>query len=555
MTRSSSIEQKLSDGRSDELLRGQKGLHVFSMVMSYQDTYNIRFLSRNVMQAISGYDDQLKHVMFQIKAHISPIGKKNMPLSMTSLPPLSFNNLRDLGLADMKNDEMSYVRERVLLSSKDKNQISFSISKPSKLRLFLKSLVTGVSIKSVYITNDSGAKIDGKIVQKLFNEIDVSYTLQNSGNYILVIDTASKSKKFSDFFMKLEIETKLSRSQCDHQNIPEFDKIAIRAKRSEATQETHYYVGNNMFRNIYHLGQKQVGNPTDFYKVDLPDNKGNNYFVIPFTLKEASNLVTVNLFHDFAEDLIKLYIIGNEDPKDLFDIIRDQKRVQDHSNIPEVESIYQSKSLLYFDGIEKQFMPKGDYKLVIMNMDPSTDGGSKACLTFSLAIYVEEQLKKRESKNKSGMIISSYDETSDSLDESVIESMTLCQSSFLFDDVFMAPLTINGGYLSIDGLYRFDNDERKKKVMLDVSTNSVIYVKITDQFNQMEQLEMSLNVIIPNKKNPMNDIIKAVANKKADKESESISEKYVEVQQFVKKGRYQIDLSQSVFETDTELFP
>ena len=556
-SKTTSLEQKLNSGKTDELLRGQKGLHVFSMVMSYQDTYDVRFLSRNAIKDITGFDDQLKHVIFQMKVYISPIGKTSIPLTMTSLLPPSFDNLRDLGIVDNKNNELNYVRERLLFSTKDTNEVKFTISKPSKARLFLKSLITGVSIKAAYIKDSSGNKVTGNIVEKSFNELDIGYNLENSGSYTLTIVALSKKKKFADFFMKFEVEHKISRSKCDSENIPKFDDIAITAKRSEATQETHYYVGNNMFRNIYHLGQKQVGSPTEIFKLSLPGDDNRNYKVIPFSLKAASNLVTVNLFHDFAEDLLKLYIIGkSEDPKDLFDLIRDQKKTGDHSNVPDVESIYQSKTLQYFDGIEKQFIPKGDYQLVIMNMDPQTDSGSRACVLFTMSIYVEEELKKSDSKKKSGMLVSSSDQIDDGLDESVIESMTLCQSGFVFDKIFVNPLKVNGGYLSIDSIYRFDNDEKdKKRIILEVNTNSVIYVKATDIYDQMQELEMSLNVMMPNQKNPTNEIVKAIVSKKADKESELISEKYVELQKFVKSGKYQIDLSKSVFEVDTDLFP
>lgn len=311
-----------------------------------------------------------------------------------------------------------------------------------------------------------------------------------------------------------------------------------------------------MFRNIYHLGQRQIGSPEDVYSVNLPSNDGRNYAVIPFTLKEQANVVTVNLFHDWAEDLVKIYIIpSDEDAKDLFDIIRDQKQLGDHSNIPDVETILQSKTLEYYEGIEKQFLAKGDYKLIIMNMDPSTDRGSKVCMSFTMSIYVEEQLKKRESKKKTGMVISSYDQVDDTLDEAVIESMTLCQSTFLFNDMYRNPLKVNGGVLSIDSVYRFDNDERGKRIVLDVDTNSVIYVKVTDIYNQVTELEVGLNVIMKNKYDPMNDIGKIVTSKRAEKESKNFAEKFVEIQQFVKQGIYLIDLSKSVFEVDTSLFP
>ena len=80
-TRTSSIEQKLSSGQTDQLLRSQKALHVFSMVMSYKDSYDIRFLSRNVLGKISGYNDTLSHAMFQMRVHINPIGKADSSIN------------------------------------------------------------------------------------------------------------------------------------------------------------------------------------------------------------------------------------------------------------------------------------------------------------------------------------------------------------------------------------------------------------------------------------------------------------------------------------------
>ena len=181
-----------------------------------------------------------------------------------------------------------------------------------------------------------------------------------------------------------------------------------------------------MFRNIYHLGQRQMGVPRSISQINLPSNDGNNYIVIPFSLTNPSNLITVNLFHDWSEFLIKMYVLPKaEDPKDLFDIIRDQKMAGDHSNINEINSIYQSKTLEYFDGIEKQFMAMGDYNLIIMNMDPETDTAQKRCMQFTLSVYIEEELQKKESKRSSGMLVDIFDEVGEELDEAVIETMTL----------------------------------------------------------------------------------------------------------------------------------
>ena len=217
----------------------------------------------------------------------------------------------------------------------------------------------------------------------------------------------------------------------------------------------------------------------------------------------------------------------------------------------DIESIYQSRTLEYFDGIEKQFLPMGDYSLVIMNMDPSSDNSQKRCMHFTLSVYVEEEIKKKESKRTSGMLISESDQNDDALSEAVIESMTLCQNTFIFDEIYKNQIKVNGGILSIDSVYRFDNDERKKRVELDIDTNSVIYIQVTDLYGVIQTLEVSLNVVLPNKNSPYEHDIKVVANKK----SESKLFQSIEIQQFVKKGKYQIDLSKSVFDVNTDLFP
>jgi hypothetical protein len=555
-TKDSSQERKMSAGQTDQILRGKKGRRTYSMVMSANDQYNIQFLSRNVMDKITGFDDQLKHVMFQVKVQIIPVLTTSNSLSMTSILPMTFNNLRDMGISEAKNYEMIFFREKIMLLAKQINTVSFNLAKPSKVRLYLKSLVSGVGIQSVYINNSSGQKMTGNIIENKFNEFDFSHTINDAGDYTLNILVNSKKLKSGEFFMKLEVKEVIERTQCSGEKIPSFDDLAIVSKKSDTTQETHYYVGNLMFRNVYHLGQRQIGNPTDLYMINLPGDDHKNYKVIPFELKSASNLVSVNLFHDWAEDLVKLYILNDkEDPQDLFDVIRDQKKVGDHSNIPELTSIFQSKTLEYFDGIEKQFIPKGKYKLVIMNLDTTTDQAKNSCMQFSMSIYVEEQLKKRESKNKTGFLVDRYEQTSDSLNEAVIETMTLCQSSFVFNDMFLKPILVNGGYLSIDAVYRFDNDERWKKVMIQTFKSSVIYIRMTDIYNQAKSLEISLNVVLQDKKNPENEVVKVITAKKADKGMRNISEKYVEIQQFVKDGRYLLDFSKTVFDVDTDLFP
>ena len=204
-TRTSSLEQKLSTGQVDQLLRSQKALHVFSMVMSYQDTYNIKFLSRNTLGKITGYNDTLSHAMFQMRVHINPIGKL-IPLSMTSLLAPTFDNLRDLGIEGMKYYEMNYYRERVLLANFDQNKVTFSPQRFSQLRIYLKSLVKGVSIKSIEIYTQTGNKLKSTVVEKTFSEYDISFKFKSSEKYTLIIETRAKKKSFSDFFLKLEVE-------------------------------------------------------------------------------------------------------------------------------------------------------------------------------------------------------------------------------------------------------------------------------------------------------------------------------------------------------------
>ena len=40
-----------------------------------------------------------------------------------------------------------------------------------------------------------------------------------------------------------------------------------------------------MFRNIYHLGQKQIGTPDEIFEISLPTEDEKNYVVVPFSLK------------------------------------------------------------------------------------------------------------------------------------------------------------------------------------------------------------------------------------------------------------------------------
>ena len=249
---------------------------------------------------------------------------------MTSLLISSFDNLRDLGIEGMKYYEMNYYRERVLLANYDQNSITLTPQKHSKLRVYLKSLVNGVSIKSINVLDSLGNSLKATIVEKTFGEYDVLFEFPNTEKYTLVFETRAKKKSFSDFFLKLEIEDNYVRAACNEPKIPDFNQIAVKAKRSDTTQESHYYVGNQMFRNIYHLGQRQIGVPRSISQINFPTDDGSNYAVIPFSLTNPSNLMTVNLFHDWSEFLVKLYILPKlESPQDLFEIIRDQKLTGD----------------------------------------------------------------------------------------------------------------------------------------------------------------------------------------------------------------------------------
>jgi hypothetical protein len=373
-SKSSSIEQKLLAGKTDELLRSQKALHVFSMVMSHKDSYTMEFLSRNLMGNITGFDGQMKFAMFQMQIKLMPLGKGQNPASMTTILPKTFNNLRDLGISGIKNNEMRYFRERVFLSTTERNSIDLEITEPSKIRYYLKSLIKGVSIKRAYLKNASGTEVQGYIVEKTFDDVDISYDLTTPGTYTLYVSIGAKKAKFGDFFWKLELQPKTTSQKCPSENIPKFNDIVITSKVSSTTQETHYYIGNSMFRNIYHLGQKQVGTPNDVFKVNFPTSGGKNFIVLPFTLEKADNLLTVNIFHDWAEDLIKIYILtGSEEAQDLYDVIQNQKKIGMNVNVQDIDSIVQSNPLEYFEGIEKQFLNKGEYKLVIMHMDTNEE--------------------------------------------------------------------------------------------------------------------------------------------------------------------------------------
>ena len=548
-TRSSTIEKKLTSGQTDQMLRSQKALHTFSMIISYKDVYNVQFLSRNMIQNVTGLEDKLKQVYFQIKVQINPISKKEVPLTMTSLLPKSYNNLRDLGVLNLKYNNFIFVREKILLKTTDKNSVTLNVQNPSKMRLFFKSNTNGASLKSVYLSDPSGNQIESTIVQKNFNEIDISFNIKSAANLTLTIEVQAKKLKNAVFFMKLELDNSSTRKSWDKETAPDFESIAITSKRSDTTQETHYYLGTSLFRNVYHLGQRQLGSPKELYKVNLPTSAGKNFAVIPFTLKSDANFVTVNLFHNWVNDLVKIYIIGaSEDPSDLFSVIRDQKETGDHSNISEKEkSILQSKSLPYFEGIEKAYLVKGDYKLIIMSMDPSTDTLASSWFGFSISIYVEEELKRRDSKAKSSIQVSEYSQVDDNVDEAIIESLTLCQHSFIFEDIFKYPLRVNGGILSIDSIYRFDNEERYKRIELEVNSNSVIHVKATDFYNEIPKLEISLVSILETN-------AKLITSAKAEI-SKTSPEKYVEILRYVKKGKYVLDLSSSVFDYDTSMYP
>jgi hypothetical protein len=54
---------------------------------------------------------------------------------------------------------------------------------------------------------------------------------------------------------------------------------------------------------------------------------------------------------------------------------------------------------------------------------------------------------------------------------------------------------------------------------------------------------------------PEYESAKVITSKKQDKETGNFSEKYVEIQQFVRKGTYLFDFSKTVFDIDTDLFP
>jgi hypothetical protein len=169
-----------------------------------------------------------------------------------------------------------------------------------------------------------------------------------------------------------------------------------------------------------------------------------------------------------------------------------------------------------------------------------------------MSIFIEE-IAKSDSSKETGLMMSSSDQEDDADD--VIESLTLCQYSFIFAEIFKSPLKVNGGVLSIDSIYRYDNDERSKKIEFEIKLDSVFYVKITDVYNQMKELDISMLTSVPSKKASTEDDIKIVASKRADQKMKSITEKSVEIQKFVKPGKYFLDFTKSVFDLNTDLFP
>ena len=95
--------------------------------------------------------------------------------------------------------------------------------------------------------------------------------------------------------------------------------------------------------------------------------------------------------------------------------------------------------------------------------------------------------------------------------------------------------------------FRFDNEERYKKIELEVNTNSVIHIKATDFYNEIPKLEIALVSVTDSKAN-------LITSSKAEKSSK-YPEKYAEILRFVKKGKYIFDLSNSVFDYDTSMYP
>ena len=139
----------------------------------------------------------------------------------------------------------------------------------------------------------------------------------------------------------------------------------------------------------------------------------------------------------------------------------------------------------YYEGIEKQLITKGNYKLVIMNMDTSALESTPKCVSFAMSIYLEELLPKKDSRDKTAMQFGMMLDVDESTEEAVKEFISVRQYSFIFPEIFRNLIRLNGGILSIDSIYRFDNDERWKQVELLIDTNSVIYIKVTDIYNQM----------------------------------------------------------------------
>jgi hypothetical protein len=184
------VSKKLESGKTDELLREQKATHVFSAVLSNKDNFNIKFLSRNVMDNIESYQDQLKYVIFQMRIQLNAIVMSNPPLSMTSLLPATFNNFRDLGTHGTNFEDLRYYREHLLLESNE-NVINFEIIKPSIARLYLKSLNKNFAINSIGMKSGD-TRVKGNAIHRNFMLFDISYNLENSGNYTLTIKITSK---------------------------------------------------------------------------------------------------------------------------------------------------------------------------------------------------------------------------------------------------------------------------------------------------------------------------------------------------------------------------
>jgi hypothetical protein len=289
--------------------------------------------------------------------------------------------------------------------------------------------------------------------------------------------------------MRLELQSKADRSACTKdQKIPDYKDITMKSKKSDYTQESHYFLGNSMFRNVYHLGTKKLGNPSDLYLSNMPTDQGKNYLSIPFTLKADSNLITVNLFQDWVEDRIMMFILKSDrDIDKLYNNIKSAfEKSKGLKSVKGIENVYKSSPTEYHEGIQRQTLSKGDYKLILMNMDMSENQSSKVCMMYTLSIFIEEELERKNSRSKTGLAISSGSTDDSSVEEAVIETITLCPYSFLFTDIFSKVLSINGGVLSIDSTYRYDDDEKSKLIEFNIEVNSVIYIKVTDIYNEIK---------------------------------------------------------------------